>query len=192
MNLPENGFHSRKLEHIKREYDHTFSAALKLSDHGTSVRQWNIAVIVAYLGFARVYVEKGQNFPILPLLVAIYLFWVMEAFVKALSYFYGKHTLERVDRLFCEKDESLFNEAIEEYRFRRMGKKPLWGRWGQVHRLSCGLWNCQTFVFYMLPLAFLIVWRCLLGGFLTSIVWLLPAIVFVLSWLLCRWKYPSE
>lgn len=197
MNPPENSFHIRKLEHIKRDYDHTLSIVLKLSDHGNSVRQWNITIIVAYLVFAKVYVEAGKDIPILPLLGAIYVFWVMEAFVKAQSYLYSKHTLEIVDRLFSEKDDSLFDDSIGKYKFQRMVKRSCTGKWGRVHRLSCGLVNCQTFVFYMLPLAILIGWHWpSLKGFTFTIplpvVLPLPAIGFVLVWFYYRWKYAQN
>ncbi len=193
MNPPEDDFHTRKLEHIKRDYDNAFSSLLKLNDHVNSVRQWNITVMVAYLGVAKACLDKGTKIPILPLLLAIYLFWVMEAFVTALGRFHQTYR-RQVDQMFSEESDDAFTRAVGEYRFRSMAKKRWWGQEEGLHRFCLGLVSCQTITFYMLPLAILIVWswsslrECTFAMPL-PIVLLLPAIGFVLGRLYCRWKY---
>jgi len=195
MNLPKNGFYDRKLEHIKRDYDHVFSTILKVSDHGNSVRQWNIAVIVAYLGLIKACVDKGTEISLVPLIGAIYLFWVMEAFVKAQMYLYREYTLDQADCLFSEKDDACFRQLVEKYKLLSKDKespgKNWWGNRGRLHRFFRGLVNCQTFVFYILPLAILIGWSCASRAQFTFSVLLLPAFLFLVGGSIYWWKYPK-
>jgi hypothetical protein len=198
-NSSDKQFIDRKVEHINRDYDHVFSAMLKLGDYGNSVRHWNITVIVAYLGVTKACLDQGTDIPIVPLIGAIYGFWIMEAFVKAQMYFYREYTLTPVDRLFLEKDEDRFRQLVEEYHQflsmadRKSPGKKVWGGRGRLHRLLRGLVNCQTLVFYALPLIILIVWRSPSLGFLIFglplyIVLLFPALLFLVGRMIYRWR----
>jgi hypothetical protein len=197
MNASENCTNDRKVEHIKRDYDHVFASILKLGDYSNSVRHWNITVIVAYLGVAKACLDKGTAVPILPLLGAIYGFWIMEAFVKAQMYFYREYTLASVDRLFSETDEGRFQQLVEKYdcflsKDRESPGKNMWCRGGRLHRLFRGLVNCQTLVFYALPLTILIVWCLASSNQFTvklplPVILLFPAFLFLLGWTIYWW-----
>jgi hypothetical protein len=204
MSQREDDFHARKLEHIKKDYDRVFSAMLKLGDYGNSIRYWSIVVIVAYLGFAKAYVDKGTDIPVLPLLGAIYGFWVMEALVKAQMYLYRDYTLEKADELFSTSNDATFKRLVKDYQFfSKQGDSPgkkWWTEGGKLHRLSRELVNCQTVVFYVLPLI-LITWYSaswnrptltLTVALPLWIILLLPAVLFLLIWFIYWWKYPRQ
>ena len=139
---------------------------------------------VVVLGLAKACVDKGTDIPILPLLGAVYGFWVMEGLVKAQMYFFRDYTLKKVDDLFSTRDDDTFNQLVEKHKFfsgcgASSGKN--WrGRGGKLHRLSLGLGNCQTFVFYTLPLIILIIWYSL------PLRWLSPAFISWFGWLWFR------
>jgi hypothetical protein len=201
MSPREKAFYDRKLEHIKRDYEHVLSAMLKFSDHANGVRQWNITVIIAYLALAKACVDKGIDVSILPLVGAIYLFWVMEAFVRAQMHLYREQRLAIADRLFSEKDDARFRQLVEEYSFprndERIPGKNWWGKGGRLHRFFRGLVNCQTLVFYILPLTILTVWYSPWRSQFTFRVpifaaLLLPAVLFVIGALTYWRKYPRQ
>jgi len=156
----------QKLDHIKEDYDAALSTCLHDGDRVSHIRTWTVTVIAAYLG----YMLKSDDLStvrLLPLFGAIVLFWIMEALTKASGILSG-YTLGRVDEVFAVTDPEKFWSAVEEYGFWRLQDKPFASKrpeekkWrlrykrGRIRRFCKGLFNEQTFVFYILPLVVLL------------------------------------
>lgn len=174
---PRNEALERKLEHIKKDYDSAYSLMLKAGDHISSIRVWNVTVVVAYLGWMT---RPDATKTVWPLLAAMLVFWIMEALVNAEAHFFQEHTLEKVDQIFNEIDLATQERLIKEHQF--LGKtaaspgKQLFGKGGRIHRFCRGFTNCKTVVFYVMPLIVLILLYEEASNWLALILFLVVAI----------------
>ena len=145
---------NKKLEHIQKDYDRACSLAERVDSRVNTIRSLNITVIVAYLGWMS---QSGGPNHILPLLAAIFAFWVLEALAGASARFYFFYTLTQADGVFYSTAIDMFHKSVQEYTFLDRTQSSQYKKWltcrGKVHRLLFSLINCETFLFYFLPLS---------------------------------------
>jgi len=113
-----------KLDHIKKEYDCAISTAQHLGDRVAQIRTWNVTVLVAYFGYMMSADCDRSTFPLWPILGAVSLFWMMEAFTKALCDLISYSVLGRIDGLFATSPEEDFWKKVKEYEFWRLQDRP--------------------------------------------------------------------
>ena len=103
----------RKLEHIKRVYDHMYSGNDRQRQHIITLRGWCITLIVAYMGYCA---SKDCSPNWLVFIIMFVCFFALEGFNK-LNCWEIKKEIRKIDKMFLRKDDKEFRHAVSDYEF---------------------------------------------------------------------------
>lgn len=121
-----------KKELLLKDYDTAFSSHARHSAHVNSLRTWNLALLVAYLGWS---LPKGHDrFFLLCAAALVSLpFLILELREQALLDFLWDD-LQEVERILALAAGERFNEELRAYKFRntRLMEAGIWRLYGRI------------------------------------------------------------